>query len=133
MAFGIDGDPKIRSNYAGQPMLNPVAAVFFWLGVGMNCPTLATVCLPSAASLAGDNARAGNPGLGWQSPRFHPHVGGYPGDLSACGASCVWEAFSFLQGGFFRGRRGPGAAVVVASVISAALLAQGIGHVPHLF
>ena len=27
MAFGIDGDPKIRSNYAGQPMLNPVAAL----------------------------------------------------------------------------------------------------------
>ena len=35
MAFGIDGDPHIRNNYAGQPMLNPVAAAFFWLGVGM--------------------------------------------------------------------------------------------------
>ena len=37
----------------------------------------------------------------------------------------VWEAFSFLQGRFFR-EDATRAAVVVASVISAALLAQGI-------
>ena len=35
LAFGFRGDPAWRRNFAGQPMLNPWEALFFWLGVGM--------------------------------------------------------------------------------------------------
>ena len=35
LAFGWRGDPNWRHNFAGQSMLNPVEAFFFWLGVGL--------------------------------------------------------------------------------------------------
>ncbi len=35
LAFGWRGDPNWRHNFAGQSMLNPVEALFFWLGVGL--------------------------------------------------------------------------------------------------
>ncbi len=35
LAFGWRGDPNLRHNFAGQSMLNPVEALFFWLGVGL--------------------------------------------------------------------------------------------------
>ena len=35
LVFGFRGDPVWRHNFAEQPMLNPVEAFFFWLGVGM--------------------------------------------------------------------------------------------------
>ena len=34
LVFGVRGDQLPRYNFAGQPMLNPWQAVFFWLGVG---------------------------------------------------------------------------------------------------
>ena len=33
-AFGFRGDPSWSFNLAGQPLLNPLEAVFFWFGVG---------------------------------------------------------------------------------------------------
>ena len=35
LSFGFRGDPNLRHNFPGQPMLNPFEAFFFWLGVGM--------------------------------------------------------------------------------------------------
>ena len=35
LVFGFRGDRHFRYNFAGQPMLNPWQAIFFWLGVGM--------------------------------------------------------------------------------------------------
>ena len=35
LAFGFRGDPHPRGNYAGQPLLNPWQALFFWLGAAM--------------------------------------------------------------------------------------------------
>ena len=34
LVFGIRGDPNWRHNFAGQSMLRPWEAIFFWLGVG---------------------------------------------------------------------------------------------------
>ncbi len=36
LVFGFRGDPAWRRNFASQPMLNPVEAVFFWSGVGIS-------------------------------------------------------------------------------------------------
>ena len=33
--FGFRGDPHWRHNFDGQPLLNPLEAIFFWFGVGM--------------------------------------------------------------------------------------------------
>ena len=35
LVFGIRGDPNWRHNFAGQSMLKPWEAIFFWLGAGM--------------------------------------------------------------------------------------------------
>lgn len=35
LVFGIRGDPNWRHNFAGQSMLRPWEAIFFWLGAGM--------------------------------------------------------------------------------------------------
>ena len=35
LAFGFSGDPNRLFNFAARPMLNPLEAFFFWLGVGM--------------------------------------------------------------------------------------------------
>ena len=35
LVFGLRGDPDWRHNFAGQSMLNPWEALFFWLGVGL--------------------------------------------------------------------------------------------------
>ncbi len=35
LVFGFHGDRSWRHNFAGQPMLNPWEAFFFWFGVGM--------------------------------------------------------------------------------------------------
>ena len=35
LALGFRGDPHPRGNYAGQPLLNPWQALFFWLGAAM--------------------------------------------------------------------------------------------------
>ena len=123
-ALGIDGDPTIRNNYAGQPMLNPEAAAFFWLGVGMTVRRwqwsayrllflwLVIMLVPGI--------------LAWEGapPAFTRMLAAAPAIYLLAGVG-VWEAFSFLRGRFFR-EDATRAAVVVASVISVALLAQGI-------
>ena len=35
LVFGFRGDPNLRYNFPGQPLLNPWEASFFWLSVGM--------------------------------------------------------------------------------------------------
>ena len=35
LVFGFQGDPNWRHNFNGRPLLNPLEAFFYWLGVGM--------------------------------------------------------------------------------------------------
>lgn len=35
LAFGFRGDPHWRHNFGNQPLLNPLEAIFFWIGIGM--------------------------------------------------------------------------------------------------
>ena len=124
MAFGIDGDPHIRNNYAGQPMLNPVAAAFFWLGVGMTVRrwqwSAYRLLLLWALIMLVPSI------LAWQAyaPSFTRMLAATPAIYLLAGVG-VWEAFSLLRKRFFR-EDATRAAVVVASIISVALLAQGI-------
>ena len=95
LAFGFRGDPNWRHNFAGQPMLNPWEAFFFWLGVGMAVwrwqqPAyrllllwLGVMLLP--AMLARDAA-----------PHFLRMTGVVPA-IYLLVAVGMWEAFRFLQ------------------------------------
>ena len=122
--FGLRGDPKWRSNYAVQPMLNPAEALFFWFGVGVavwrrRWPVyrllliwLATMMFP--AFLARDPLAPSNMRMLGAAPAIYLFVG-----------VGVWEAFRFLRERFFR-ESATRAAIAAGSVISVAILVQGI-------
>ena len=122
--FGLRGDPKWRSNYAVQPMLNPAEALFFWIGVVVAAwrrrwPVyrllliwLATMMFP--AFLARDPLAPSNMRMLGAAPAIYLFVG-----------VGVWEAFRYLRERFFRGHA-TRAAIAAGSVISVAILVQGI-------
>ena len=134
LTFGFRGDPNWRHNFAGQPMLNPWEAFFFWLGVGMAVwrwqrrPAyrllllwLGVLLLP--ATLARDDF----------VPHFLRMSGAAPAIYLLIGIG-VWEAFQFL-----RARRGTlpwranriflgnstRAAIAVGVVVGGSVLVQG--------
>ena len=131
MAFGIDDDPNLRSNFEGQPLLSPLASVFFWLGVGISIRRwqwsafrllflwLVTMLVPGI--LAWD----GTP------PGFLRILAATPAIYLLTGVG-VWEAFIFLRERFFR-ENATRVAVVAASAIVIALLVQGIGAFRNYF
>ena len=122
--LGLRGDPHWRKNYPGQPMLNPAEALFFWFGVGVavwrwRWPVyrllliwLATMMFP--AFLARDI---------W-APSTIRMLGVAPAIYLFVGVG-VWEAFRFLRERFFR-ESATRAAIAAGSVISVAILVQGI-------
>ena len=122
--LGLRGDPNWRNNYAVQPMLNPAEALVFWFGVGMavwrwRWPVyrllliwLATMMFP--AFLAKD----------YLAPSTMRMLGAAPSIYLFVGVG-VWEAFRYLRERFFRGHA-TRAAIAAGSVISVAILVQGI-------
>lgn len=124
MAFGLRGDPNWRHSFAGQPMLNPWEAFFFWLGAGIAVRRwkrpayrllliwLAVLLLP--AVLARDIL----------VPNTLRMIGAVPAIylLTAVGA---WETFDFLRERFFGDRKGI-AAIALAFVVSGTVLVQGV-------
>ena len=122
--FGLrGGDPHWRQNYAGQPMLNPAEAVFFWFGVGVavwrwRWPVyrllliwLVTMMFPAFLS-------------GGAPPSNMRMLGAAPAIYLFVGVG-VWEAFRFLRERFFR-ESATRAAIAAGLVISVAILFQGI-------
>lgn len=124
LALGFRGDPNWRHNFAGQPMLNPWEAFFFWLGAGMaflhwKRPAyrllllwIAVLFLP--AMLARDILVPNTLRMMGATPAVYL--------LAAVG---VWEAFRFLRDRFLRNSRHV-AAIVLATVVSGTVLVQGV-------
>ena len=124
LALGFRGDPNWRHNFAGQPMLNPWEAFFFWLGAGMavlrwkqpayRLLLLWTAILPLPAMLARDIL----------VPNTLRMIGATPAVylLAAVG---VWEAFRFLRGRLFQNNHNT-AAIVLATLVGSTVLVQGV-------
>ncbi len=95
LVFGVRGDPNWRHNFAGQSMLRPWEAIFFWLGVGMALwrwkrPTyrlllLWLVVLLLPAMLSRDDIL----------PHFLRMMGATP-VIYLLAAAGLWEALRFL-------------------------------------
>ena len=124
LVFGFRGDPMGRHNYAGRPMLNPVEALFFWLGVGMavwrwqrrpayRLLLLWLFILTLPAILSRDIV-----------PNTLRMIGAAPAVylLIAVG---MWEAFRFLKDRYFRDK-GTQAALAAGCMSGVLILAQGV-------
>ena len=126
LAFGFRGDPNWRHNFAGQPMLNPWEAFFFWLGAGIavwrwqrpayRLLLIWLVVLPLPAMLARDIL----------VPNTLRMIGAAPA-LYLLAAVGVWEAFRFLRERFFR-QNSTTAAIALAAVVSDTVLVQGVSN-----
>ncbi len=124
LAFGFRGDPNWRHNFAGQPMLSPWEAIFFWLGAGIavwrwqrpayRLLLIWLVVLALPAMLARDIL----------VPNTLRMIGAAPAVylLAAVG---VWETFRFLRERFFGNHEGI-ATIALASVVSGTLIVQGV-------
>ncbi len=120
--FGLGGDPHWRQNYAGQPMLNPAEAVFFWFGLGMavwrwRWPVnrllliwLVTMIFPAFLS-------------GGAPPNTMRMLGAAPAVYLIMGMG-IWEALRYLRKRVFP-KKGTGTAIAAGLVISVAILVQG--------
>ena len=133
LAFGFRGDPSLRHNYSGQPMLNTGEALFFWLGVGMALwrwqrPAyrllllwLGLLLLP--AMLSKDE----------NVPHFLRMIGAAPAIYLLVGIG-LWETLQFLRERFLCervnsardwGRGEIKASIVVGVVVGGVILVQG--------
>ena len=135
LAFGFRGDPNWRLNFAGQPLLNPWEAFFFWLGVGMAVwrwqrrPAyrllllwLGVLILP--AMLALDSA----------SPNTLRMIGAAPAFYLLIGVG-MWEAFQFFKerclalpwrASLIFQENETKAAIAVGAVVGGLILVQGV-------
>ena len=141
LAFGFRGDPIWRNNFAGRPMLNPVEALLFWIGVGMAVwrwqrrPTyrllllwLCILMLP--AMLARDAA-----------PSTLRMIGASPAVYLLIGVG-AWETFRFLKersrslpwpGPLFMHGKENWISAAVGLVVGALILAQGVNTYRNYF
>ena len=135
LVLGFRGDPSWRNNFAGQPMLSPGEAFFFWLGVGMAVwlwqrrPTyrllllwLGVLILP--ATLALDQI----------PPSTMRMIGAAPAIYLLVGVG-MWEAFQFLRerclalpwrASLIFQENNTRAAIVVGAVVIGLILVQGV-------
>ena len=135
LVLGFRGDPSWRNNFAGQPMLSPGEAFFFWLGVGMavwrwqRWPVyrllllwLGVLILP--ATLALDNL----------SPNTMRMIGAAPAIYLLVGVG-MWEAFQFLRerclalpwrASLIFQENNTKAAIAVGAVVGGLILVQGV-------
>ena len=133
--LGFRGDPSWWRNYAGQPMLNPWEAFFFWLGVGMvvwrwqRRPAyrllllwLGVLILPAALAL--DHI----------SPNTLRMIGAAPAIYLLVGVG-MWEAFQFLRerclalpwrASLIFQENNTRAAIAVGAVVIGLILVQGV-------
>ena len=102
--LGLRGDLVWRHNYAGQPMLNPAEALFFWFGVGVAVWRWRRPCLPSAAHLVGDNDDSGFLGSRFPGPELYARNWSIAGHLSDCGDGRVGGVQHFAEK-IFRSKR----------------------------
>ena len=127
LAFGFRGDPLWRHNFSGRPMLNPLEAIFFWVGAGMAVwrwqrrPAyrllllwLGVLFLP--AMLARESASV--------PPNTLRIIGAAPAVylLVAVG---VWESSQYLKARYVR-QKETKAALALAVVVPVLILAQGV-------
>ena len=133
-AFGIRGDPNLRHNFPGQPMLNIWEAFFFWLGVAaavwrwrqpafrLLLLWLTLLLLPAMLSRDGI------------VPHFLRMLGATPAVYLLTSAG-VWETARLLRNRFFSGhenspllgKRGESrAGILLGVVVGGVLLAQGV-------
>ena len=125
LVLGVRGDPSLRNNFAGQPMLNPWEAVFFWLGAGMavlrwrrstyRLLVLWFLIMIVPAFLARDS---------W-APSTMRMLGAAPAIYLLAGVG-VWEAYRFLRERYFQ-KSEIKPAIVMGVVISGLILFQGVG------
>ena len=126
LGFGFRGDPIWRHNFSGQPMLNPLEALLFWLGAGMAVSRwqrrpayrlllLWPVVLFLPAILARESASV--------PPNTLRIIGAAPAIylLVAIGA---WEAFDFFKARFLRGAATK-VSITLALVVAGLILVQG--------
>ena len=124
LVFGVRGDPTWRHNFADKSMLNPLEAVFFWLGVAMTVwrwpkwPTyrlliLWLVLLILPALIAFD-----------YPPSVLRMIGAAPPIYLLIGAG-LWEAFGFLKARYFPDNE-VRAAYAVGSLACGLILVQGV-------
>ena len=124
LSFGFRGDPSMRHNFPGQPLLNPYEALLFWLGVGMamlrwkSRPVcrllllwLGILMLP--ALLSRDNV----------VPHFLRMIGAAPAVYLLIGVG-LSEAYGFFRERYFR-ESGSRFTVLVAAVVGSLIVAQG--------
>ncbi len=124
LVFGFHGDPIWRHNFAGRPMLNPVEALFFWLGVGMAVwrwqrrPAYRLLLLWLFILIV--------PAL--LSKDFPPSVmrmiGAAPAVYLLIGVG-MWEVYQVLEKRFFR-QEGSRAAYAAGIVVGVLFLVQGV-------
>ena len=125
MSFGFRGDPSWLFNFPRKPLLNPIEAFFFWIGVGIAIwrwkerPAgrllllwLGVLLLPAILSRS-DN-----------SPHFLRMNGVVPAVYLLTGVG-VWEVFRFLRQHYFR-QSGLKLAVVLAGAAGCLILVQGM-------
>lgn len=124
LSFGIRGDPNWRHNIPGRPMLNPVEASFFWLGVGLAARRwqrpawrllllwLGVMLLPAILSRDGT------------VPHFLRMNGAAPAVYLLVGAG-MWEAFDFLKARYFQEIE-TRTAIAVGSLACGLFLVQGV-------
>ena len=136
LAFGFRGDLNGRHNFAGQPMLNPWEAFFFWLGVGMavwrwqrpayRLLLLWLVILLLPTTLARD--------INEIPPNTLRMIGAAPAIYLLTGVG-VWEAFRFLiercralkwRANLLFRENDTKAAIALGVVVSGAVLVQGV-------
>ena len=123
--LGLRGDPNWLHNFGGRPLLNPWEAFFFWLGVGM-------------AVWRWQRRPAYRLLLLWAGVMFLPAMlargSAVPNTMRLIGATPaiyllvavgMWETFRFLRDRFFK-KNETMAAILVGTVVSGMILAQGV-------
>ncbi len=133
LSFGFHGDPNLRHNLSGQPLLNPWESLFFWLGVAATIwrwqrPAyrllfLWLVLLVLPATLAVETT----------PPNTVRIIGAFPA-IFLLVAVGMWEAFHLLKpripalgvraASIFQ-RNGISAAIAVGAVVGGLILGKG--------
>ncbi len=133
LSFGFHGDPNLRHNLSGQPLLNPWESFFFWLGVAVaiwrwqrpayRLLLLWLVLLVLPATLAVENT----------PPNTVRIIGAFPA-IYLLVAVGLWEAFHLLKlripalgvraASIFQ-ENGISAAIAVSAVVGGFILGKG--------